>query len=177
MSKEIARLAPVPVLLALLVGCEIEGRRSTLSPAGSVARQQMEPFDWTLFFVGAVAFVANPFTTLPVPPSDGPGPNPLLQNHSMMAVHPVLTYLGVVDLTVPFAYAIAALITGDREASGCARPSLVDEARQSVVLRAVRSPLVTWIWFGALIVLLGTGYALSPQSRAVPARRREAVAR
>jgi cytochrome c-type biogenesis protein CcmF len=64
-----------------------------------------------LFFVGVVAFVANPFITLPVPPSDGPGPNPLLQNHWMMAVHPVLTYLGVVGLTVPFAYAIAALIT------------------------------------------------------------------
>ena len=63
-----------------------------------------------LFFVGVVAFVANPFTTLPVPPPDGPGPNPLLQNHWMMAVHPVLTYLGIVGLTVPFAYAIAALI-------------------------------------------------------------------
>lgn len=74
---------------------------------------------WTLvsmnvvlvFFVSVSAFVANPFTLVPNPPLDGPGPNPLLQNHWMMAVHPVLMYLGFVGLTVPFAYAMAALIT------------------------------------------------------------------
>jgi cytochrome c-type biogenesis protein CcmF len=64
-----------------------------------------------LFFIGVVAFVANPFTVLPNPPLDGPGPNALLQNHWMMAVHPVLMYLGFVGLTVPFAFAMAALIT------------------------------------------------------------------
>jgi len=64
-----------------------------------------------LFFVGVVSSIANPFTVLAVPPLEGPGPNPLLQNHWMMTVHPVLMYLGVVGLTVPFAYAIAALIT------------------------------------------------------------------
>ncbi|CAN5449554.1 heme lyase CcmF/NrfE family subunit [soil metagenome] len=64
-----------------------------------------------IFFAGVVFFVANPFTVLAVPPLDGPGPNPLLQNHWMMAVHPVLMYLGFVGLTVPFAYAMAALIT------------------------------------------------------------------
>ena len=63
-----------------------------------------------LFFVGVVAFVADPFITLAAPPMDGPGPNPLLQNHWMMAVHPVLMYLGVVGLTIPFAYAMAALV-------------------------------------------------------------------
>ncbi len=64
-----------------------------------------------VFFLGTVAFLANPFQTLPNPPADGPGPNALLQNHWMMAVHPVLMYLGFVGLTVPFAYAMAALIT------------------------------------------------------------------
>jgi cytochrome c-type biogenesis protein CcmF len=64
-----------------------------------------------VFFLGVVAFLANPFQTLPNPPLDGPGPNALLQNHWMMAVHPVLMYLGFVGLTVPFAYAMAALIT------------------------------------------------------------------
>jgi cytochrome c-type biogenesis protein CcmF len=64
-----------------------------------------------VFFIGVVAFVANPFTVLPNPPLDGPGPNALLQNHWMMAVHPVLMYLGFVGLTVPFAFAMAALIT------------------------------------------------------------------
>jgi len=65
-----------------------------------------------LFFTGVMATVANPFGYIPLPPADGPGPNPLLQNHWMMAVHPVLMYLGVVGLTVPFAYAMAALATG-----------------------------------------------------------------
>jgi len=64
-----------------------------------------------VFFLGVVAFLANPFQTLSNPPLDGPGPNALLQNHWMMAVHPVLMYLGFVGLTVPFAYAMAALIT------------------------------------------------------------------
>jgi len=64
-----------------------------------------------VFFLGVVGFLANPFTVLPVPPLDGPGPNELLQNHWMMSVHPVFMYLGFVGLTVPFAYAVAALIT------------------------------------------------------------------
>lgn len=64
-----------------------------------------------VFFFGVVTFLANPFEVLPFPPPDGPGPNELLQNHWMMAVHPLLMYLGFVGLTVPFAYAMAALIT------------------------------------------------------------------
>jgi cytochrome c-type biogenesis protein CcmF len=62
-------------------------------------------------FLTIVIFAANPFTVLANPPLDGPGANPLLQNHWMMAVHPVLMYLGFVGLTVPFAFAMAALIT------------------------------------------------------------------
>ncbi len=64
-----------------------------------------------LFFIAVVAFVANPFTIVPLAQYLGPGPNPLLQNHWMMAIHPILMYLGFVGLTVPFAFAIAALIT------------------------------------------------------------------
>jgi cytochrome c-type biogenesis protein CcmF len=65
----------------------------------------------TVFFLGVVVLVANPFIVLANPPLDGPGANPLLQNHWMMAVHPVLMYLGFVGLTVPFAFAMAALVT------------------------------------------------------------------
>lgn len=43
---------------------------------------------------------------------DGPGPNPLLQNHILVLYHPPILYLGYVGFTVPFAFAIAALITG-----------------------------------------------------------------
>lgn len=63
------------------------------------------------FFISVNSLVANPFTLVANPPLDGPGPNALLQNHWMMAVHPVLMYLGFVGLTVPFAFAMAALIT------------------------------------------------------------------
>ena len=65
----------------------------------------------TVFFVSVNGVVANPFIQLANPPVEGPGPNPLLQNHWMMAIHPLLIYLGYVGLTVPFAYAMSALIT------------------------------------------------------------------
>lgn len=65
-----------------------------------------------LFFVGVCAGVASPFTPVAQVLTDGRGPNPALQNHWMMAVHPVLLYLGFVGLSVPFAYAVAALVTG-----------------------------------------------------------------
>ncbi len=40
------------------------------------------------------------------------GPNPLLQNHVLVVFHPPILYLGYVGFTVPFAFAIAALVTG-----------------------------------------------------------------
>ncbi|MFN4070964.1 MAG: heme lyase CcmF/NrfE family subunit [Thermus caldifontis] len=67
-------------------------------------------FGIQVFFFGVMATIASPFQTLPNPPADGVGPNPLLQNHWMMAVHPVLMYLGFVGLSVPFAYAVAAMV-------------------------------------------------------------------
>lgn len=63
-----------------------------------------------VFFFAVMVFVAHPFDLVPNPPPDGRGTNPLLQNHWMMAVHPVLMYLGFVGLSVPFAYAVAAMV-------------------------------------------------------------------
>jgi cytochrome c-type biogenesis protein CcmF len=66
-----------------------------------------------LFFFLLMLFPANPFDRVPVPAGyDGPGPNPLLQEHILMAFHPPMLYLGLVGFTVPFAFAIAALATG-----------------------------------------------------------------
>jgi cytochrome c-type biogenesis protein CcmF len=45
------------------------------------------------FFVGVMLLLANPFTRLPVPPPDGRGLNPLLQNPGMF-FHPPTTYIG-----------------------------------------------------------------------------------
>ena len=65
------------------------------------------------FFFALLAGPANPFESVDVPPGyDGPGPNPLLQNHPLMAFHPPMLYLGYVGFTVPFAFAIGALVTG-----------------------------------------------------------------
>jgi cytochrome c-type biogenesis protein CcmF len=65
------------------------------------------------FFFLLLLGPANPFTKVAVPLGyDGPGPNPLLQEHVLMAVHPPFLYLGFVGFTVPFAFAIAALATG-----------------------------------------------------------------
>ena len=58
---------------------------------------------------------ANPFVIGPPGVTDGPGPNPLLQNHILVMFHPPILYLGYVGMTVPFAFAIAALITGKVE--------------------------------------------------------------
>ena len=66
-----------------------------------------------VFFFGLMLTAANPFRGVVPPPGyDGPGPNPLLQNHILMAVHPPMLYLGYVGFTVPFAFAVAALVTG-----------------------------------------------------------------
>jgi len=64
------------------------------------------------FFAFLLAGPAQPFLTIPNPPSDGPGPNPLLQNHVLMMIHPPFLYLGYVGMTIPFGLACAALMRG-----------------------------------------------------------------
>ncbi len=66
----------------------------------------------SIFFFALLAGPADPFGTVRPVPLNGPGPNPLLQNHPLMLVHPPILYLGYVGFTVPFAFAIAALATG-----------------------------------------------------------------
>ncbi len=64
------------------------------------------------FFLLLLVGPANPFELVSPVPADGPGPNPLLQNHILMGVHPPLLYLGYVGLTVPFAFAVGAMAAG-----------------------------------------------------------------
>ena len=64
------------------------------------------------FFAFLLAGPAQPFQTVFPVPADGPGPNPLLQNHLLMAIHPPFLYLGFVGMTIPFGLASAALLTG-----------------------------------------------------------------
>jgi len=64
------------------------------------------------FFSFLIAGPANPFLTIANPQPDGPGPNPLLQNHLLMVIHPPFLYLGYVGMTIPFGMACAALLRG-----------------------------------------------------------------
>ncbi len=64
------------------------------------------------FFSFLLAGPAQPFGTVNPAPADGPGPNPLLQNHILMAIHPPFLYGGYVGMTIPFGLACAALLAG-----------------------------------------------------------------
>src|SRR6266545_7240616 len=62
------------------------------------------------FFVTVMLFAANPFARLAYTPVDGRGMNPQLQNPGMV-FHPPMLYLGYISITIPFAFAIAALVS------------------------------------------------------------------
>ncbi len=93
------------------------------------------------FFSFLISGPAQPFNTVLNPPMNGPGPNPLLQNHVLMAIHPPFLYLGYVGMTIPFGMASAALLTG-RLGHDFLRP-----------LR--RSLLVPWTFLTIAIVMGG----------------------
>ena len=105
---------------------------------------------WTVPVLGGVAsffalilvFVASPFARQAAP-ADGAGLAPSLQNPYMM-IHPPLLYLGYVGLTIPFAFAAAALLSGR-----------VDE-RWIIVTR--RWTLLAWTALG-IGILLGAKWA------------------
>jgi cytochrome c-type biogenesis protein CcmF len=97
-----------------------------------------------VFFAGLAAFVSSPFAHVAgAARADGLGLDPSLQN-PYMAAHPPMLYLGYVSMSVPFAFAMAALIT---------RRS---DARWLVSVR--RWTLVSWTALG-IGMLLGAHWA------------------
>jgi cytochrome c-type biogenesis protein CcmF len=94
------------------------------------------------FFAFMLVFVASPFTTAPAP-ADGAGLNPSLQNPYMMA-HPPLLYLGYVGLTIPFAFAMAALASGRTD--------------ERWIVATRRWTLASWTFLG-FAILLGAKWA------------------
>ncbi|MCA9952154.1 MAG: heme lyase CcmF/NrfE family subunit [Anaerolineales bacterium] len=62
-----------------------------------------------IFFLGISVFIENPFHVLAMVPPDGNGLNPLLR-HPGMIIHPPLLYLGFVGFTIPYTFAMAALM-------------------------------------------------------------------
>jgi len=65
-----------------------------------------------LGFFAFLLFSSNPFARLPVPPVEGSGFNPLLQDPGL-AFHPPTLYVGYVGLSVAFSFAVGALLTRD----------------------------------------------------------------
>jgi cytochrome c-type biogenesis protein CcmF len=92
------------------------------------------------FFCLLVSGPANPFVTV-TPKDFHIGPNPLLQNHYLMIIHPPTLYLGYVGMTIPFSMGIAALLRG-RLGAGWMKPMR-------------RFMLVPWGFLTAGIVLGG----------------------
>jgi cytochrome c-type biogenesis protein CcmF len=62
-------------------------------------------------FAGITAHTFQPVNSVPFIPADGRGLNPLLR-HPGMVIHPPMLYLGFVSFVIPYAFAMAALITG-----------------------------------------------------------------
>lgn len=103
-------------------------RRETQDPLGAGALAVIGIV--SAFFFSLMAGIANPFAACVMPASvgcaqasgvpwatglaalEGRGPNPLLQNHPLMILHPPLLYVGYVGFTVPFAFAMSALMRG-----------------------------------------------------------------
>ena len=61
------------------------------------------------FFAGLMVFAASPFVTVATAPSEGAGLSPLLRHPGMM-IHPPMLYSGYTLFTIPFAFAVAALV-------------------------------------------------------------------
>lgn len=96
-----------------------------------------------VFFLATLCLGANPFERLDWIPLDGRGMNPQLQNPGM-AIHPPNLYLGYVGTSIPFAFAVAALLTRRLDAEW---------------LAAVRRwSLLAW-FFNTVGILLGMWWA------------------
>src|SRR6058998_1261415 len=95
-----------------------------------------------MFFLYLMVVHKNPFSTfLTEVPADGRGLNPLLQNY-WMVIHPPSLYTGFVGMTIPYAFGMAALITGYLDDSW---------------LRAVRRwTMVSWLFltFGLMLGMI-----------------------
>jgi cytochrome c-type biogenesis protein CcmF len=96
-----------------------------------------------LFFLATIALGANPYERLAFIPPDGRGMNPQLQNPGM-AAHPPNLYLGYIATTVPFAFAIGAL--------------LVRKLDNDWILAVRRWSLVSW-FFLTIGIIIGMWWA------------------
>ena len=90
------------------------------------------------FFTSMLVFLVTPFATSSPAPANGAGLDPLLRNPSMM-IHPPMLYSGYTFFTIPFAFAVGALITRRVDAEW--------------IQLARRFALASWLFLGIGIVL------------------------
>lgn len=132
-------------------------RMEDVDPLGAVALGVMGAV--SIFWFGLMATAGNPFSVCvevvngscvdsswwplsdSLAPVEGQGPNPLLQNHILMAIHPPMLYVGYVGMSVPFSFAVAALIRGD--------------VGRTWLDRTHRWTLVAWVFLAFGIILGG----------------------
>lgn len=100
----------VLLLDAMTLGVVLYYRRRRDEPVVVVASAVM--FLASAFFTFLMVGPADPFVASVGPLSQGAGPNALLQDNPLVAAHPPLLYAGFVGFTVPFAFAVAMLVTG-----------------------------------------------------------------
>ena len=93
-----------------------------------------------LFFMFVLNFVTKPFAQLFPVPKEGMGLNPLLQDPGMV-IHPPTQYLGYVGFSVPFAYAMTAL--------------LLRKAGDAWIKVTRRWTLITWLFLSIGIIFGG----------------------
>ena len=103
------------VLILTLFGAMVASFGRNLPPqlrARTLAIQGMIAFG----FIAFMLFTSNPFERVLVPPANGQGLNPLLQDPGL-AFHPPFLYFGYVGLSISFSFAVAALIEGKVDAA------------------------------------------------------------
>jgi cytochrome c-type biogenesis protein CcmF len=99
------------ILAGYVAAVAVRFKRSASDPL--VGWAMLVLFGVAAFFFALMAGPSDPFKTITgTIPSDGLGPNVLLQDNPLVAFHPPLLYLGFVGFTVPFAFAVASLATG-----------------------------------------------------------------
>ncbi len=93
-----------------------------------------------VFFLLVTTFLEDPFTRNLVIPADGNGLNPLLR-HPGMIIHPPMLYLGFVGFTIPFSFAMAALMS--------------NQMSDNWIHTTRRWTLVAWLFLGLGLILGG----------------------
>ncbi len=113
------------------------------------------------FFTILLVFLADPFTQLAFTPPDGQGVNPLL-THPGMFIHPPLLMTGLVGVTIPFAFALGALV------SGRAGDEWVDTGRVWALIAwaVLGSGLLLGAWWAYTILGWGGYWAWDPVENA-----------